>query len=166
MRYPYEVVADASDVVRRIRQLSTRTVIVDIEPFVASWDTSQQALDQGIARLLGQIKDIATVRVLCFATNSARRPSAIPPAPPGLRVDYQACARKPARTAPYQAMPRPGVVVGDQIATDGMLAGRLGFTFLHLRQDLRSMPAGPMLLSGVGQILRPLLFTQAEARRR
>ncbi len=160
----YEVVASEAQAVRRIRQLSVQTVLIDVEPFIAPWDSSQQVLDQGIARVLDQVKDIAAVRVLCFATNSGRLPSAIPPAPPGLRVDYHVSARKPARTAPYRAMPRPGVVVGDQIATDGVLARRLGFTFLHVRQQLRSMPAGPMLLAGAGQMLRPLLFPRRDGR--
>lgn len=158
MRSAYEVVTDEPDVIRRIRLLSAQTVIVDVEPFIATWDSSERALDQGIVRMLDQIKDVPAVRVLCFATNSARLPSAIPAAPPDLRVEYQASARKPARTAPYQAMPRPGVVVGDQIATDGVLARRLGFTFLHVRQEPGSMPAGPKLLSRAGQMLRPVLF--------
>lgn len=158
MNSGYEVVGDQGEVVRRIRELSAQTIIIDIEPFIASWDSSQQELDQGIARLLDQIRGIPAVRVLCFATNSARLPSTIPEAPPGVQLTYLASARKPARTAPYQAMPRPGVVVGDQIATDGALAWRLHFTFLHLRRDLRSMPTGPRLLSRAGRMLRPVLF--------
>jgi hypothetical protein len=49
-------------------------------------------------------------------------------------------------------------VVGDQIATDGILARRIGYSFLHLRPPPEHMPAGPRLLSGCGDALRPLLF--------
>jgi hypothetical protein len=49
-------------------------------------------------------------------------------------------------------------VVGDQIATDGILARRIGYSFLHLRLPPERMPAGPRLLSGCGEALRPLLF--------
>jgi hypothetical protein len=158
VRPGYELITDPDEIPSRIGQLSAQAVIIDIEPFVATWDSSQRALDEGIARVLERFAGIPSVRALCFATNSARLPSAMPDTQPGLRVDYQASARKPSRTAPYRDMPRPGVVVGDQIATDGILARRLRFTFLHVRQELRSMPVGPMLLSGWGQMLRPLLF--------
>ena len=32
------------------RELSVRTMIFDVEPLVAPWNSSQEALDQGIAR--------------------------------------------------------------------------------------------------------------------
>jgi predicted HAD superfamily phosphohydrolase YqeG len=158
VRPGYEVITDSGEVPSRIRRLSAQTVIIDVEPFIATWDSSQQELDQGIARVLDQIKDIPGVRVVCFATNSARLPSVLPESPAGLRVEYQASARKPSLTAAYDGLPRPGVVVGDQIATDGILARRLRFRFLHVQQDLRSMPAGPMLLAAAGQLMRPLVF--------
>jgi predicted HAD superfamily phosphohydrolase YqeG len=46
---------------------------------------------------------------------------------------YLASAVKPLRTAAYRALPRPGAVIGDQLSTDGLLARRLGYTFLHWR---------------------------------
>jgi hypothetical protein len=64
-----------------------------------------------------------------------------------------------AGSSPYRAMPRPGVVVGDQVAADGLLARRLGYTFLHYRPQIASMPTGPRLLFGFGDLLRPLLFS-------
>jgi hypothetical protein len=66
------------------RELSVRTMIFDVEPLVAPWHGSQESLDQGIARILGDVRTVPSVRVVVFATNSARRPSAVP-ARDGLR---------------------------------------------------------------------------------
>jgi predicted HAD superfamily phosphohydrolase YqeG len=154
----YEATADERDIPDRIRRLAPSTVIFDVEPLVAHWDSSQATLDEGIAALIGTMAEISSVRALCFATNSARSPSVPPSAPPGLQVSYLASARKPLRVAPYAGLPGPGVVVGDQIATDGLLARRIGYTFLHFQPQREGMPAGPRLLSGCGAALRPLLF--------
>lgn len=151
----------------RIRELPAATLVMDVEPLVAYWDSGQEALDQGIASVLRQLADASGADVVYFATNSARRPSAgrslarhssagrlsagrlsagrlsagrlsaerslALPGREDLRVMYLSSARKPLRTSPYLALPRPGVVIGDQIATDGVLARRLGYTFLHYR---------------------------------
>jgi hypothetical protein len=96
---------------------------------------------------------------VCFATNSARRPQAVPECA-GARVVYLASAGKPVRIAPYQGFPRPGVVVGDQIATDGLLARRLGYAFVDYRPPLDEIPAGPRLLRQLGQLVRPVAFSR------
>ena len=83
----------------------------------------------------------------------------IPPVP-GVQVIYLASAGKPLRTAPYQDLPRPGAVVGDQLATDGLLAFRLGFTFLHWDPPLTGVPPGPRVLHRLGRLARPLFFTE------
>lgn len=156
---PVYDLADRQEVFRRIRQLAAQTAIFDVEPLIASWDSSQDALDHGLADVVAELEAIDSVHVVFFATNSVRLPSAIPSAA-GLRLEYVASARKPLRAAPYRAMPRPGVVVGDQVATDGILARRLGYTFLHYRPQIASMPAGPRLLFAFGDLLRPLLFSR------
>ena len=74
--------------------MSVRTMIFDVEPLVAPWNGSQESLDQGIARILGDVRTVPSVRVVMFATNSARRPSAVP-ARDGLQVRYLAPAGKP-----------------------------------------------------------------------
>lgn len=163
MRAEYQPVLDAADVPSLIRQRSARTVIIDIEPLIAPWDSGRDALDEGVARFVGQARTIGCLRVVCFATNSARLPSALPDVA-GLQVEYLASARKPLRTTPYKGMPVPGVVVGDQIATDGMLAARIGFTFLHYRPRPSSMPGGPLLLFRCGEVLRPVLFRSSNSR--
>jgi hypothetical protein len=136
-------------------------MIFDVEPLVAWWDTSQGALDQGIAGILGQLDEVPEVQAVIFATNSGRRPSVLPSVP-GVRVDYLASAGKPLRTLPYRGLPEPGAVVGDQVPTDGLLAYRLGFTFLHWDPRLAGVPAGPRLMHMLGRLARPLFFTRNE----
>jgi hypothetical protein len=99
------------------------------------------------------------VRVVCFAANSLRRPPGVP-AGGGVRVVWLASARKPVRVSPYLGFPRPGVVIGDQAATDGVLA-RLGYAFLQYRPHLGRVPAGPLLMCQCGRLVRRLLFTRS-----
>ena len=138
-------------------RLAVKTLIVDIEPLVAPWNSGQESLDRGLARFLGQVRQIPSLRVVVFSTNSARRPAAVPPGD-GIEVRYLASADKPLRTAPYRDLPRPGAVVGDQLPTDGLLAYRLGYAFLHYAPDHASTPVGPRLMHRWGQLLRPVLF--------
>jgi predicted HAD superfamily phosphohydrolase YqeG len=159
VRAAYERVAGLADALRRAGELSAKTVVFDVEPLVAYWDSGQEALDQGVGLVLGQAAVVAGVRVVCFATNSVRRPS-VAPVHPGVRVVYLASAGKPLRTAQYQGFPRPGVVIGDQVATDGVLARRLGYAFLQYHPGQGRVPAGPRLLGWSGQLVRPLLFTR------
>ena len=158
----YERFASVSDVLQRARELAPRTMIVDVEPLVAWWDSGQEPLDSGVARMVSQLGAIAGASVLCFATNSARRPSRVP-AGAAAEVVYLASAGKPLETAQYQSLPGPGVVIGDQLLTDGILARRLGYTFLHYCPDPASMPMGPRLLRYCGWLARPLVFPQAQS---
>jgi hypothetical protein len=157
VRTRYERLADPDGVLERAGKLSVRTMIVDIEPFVSWWDNGQESLDRGVAMLVGKVGALPTVRVLVFATNSARHPSAIP-AGQDITVIYHAFAGKPLRTAPYHGLPRPGAVIGDQVITDGLLARRLGFTFLQYQPSAGDIPRGPRILHFLGQRAVPLLF--------
>lgn len=152
----YERLADRERVLRRIGELSARTIIFDVEPLIAWWDTGQECLDQGIRAMLDLTSAMPGVRVVCFATNSARRPSAVPVVP-GIRVMYRSSAHKPVRIAVYRDLPRPGVVVGDQAMTDGILARRLGYAFLHYTPSLSGTPLGPRLMNYCGRLVLPLL---------
>jgi predicted HAD superfamily phosphohydrolase YqeG len=158
VRTAYERFSCLDEVLARVREMSTRTVIFDVEPLVASWNSGQAALDQGVELVLGRAGEVPEVQLICFATNSLRRPSS-PPAGASMRVVYLASADKPVRTGFYQGFPRPGVVVGDQIATDGILARRLGYTFAQYRPPGR-VPARPRLMNGFGQLVRPILFSR------
>ena len=159
MRAAFTQVAALDDAVRQAGELSARTMVFDVEPLIAYWDSGQDALDQGVARVLSEVAAVPTVQVVCFATNSLRRPSVTPSAP-GVRVVYLASAGKPLRTAPYRGFPRPGVVIGDQVATDGILASRLGYTFVLVSLELMDIPAGPRLMRAGGRLVRPLLFAR------
>jgi hypothetical protein len=140
-----------------VTPLAARTLVFDIEPLVADWDGTQDALERGIDATLGLVAaTIPNVQAVCFSTNSARRPAVLPSVA-GLEVIYLASARKPLNLAPYERLPVPGVVIGDQVLTDGLLARRLGYFFLHYRHP-RSAPPGPRLLDGAGELARPLIF--------
>ncbi len=160
----YQLIKAERELAGRITQLLAQTVVLDVEPLIAPWKSSQRMLDEGIASMLRRVGMLPEVRVLCFATNSAREPS-VAPHLPGKQVIYLASARKPLNVEPYLTLPRPGVVIGDQVVTDGLLARRIGYTFLHLRPALRDMPVGPLLLRGGGELLMPLLFAQRKSAR-
>jgi predicted HAD superfamily phosphohydrolase YqeG len=159
VRPAYDRLATLDEVLRRAGELSARTLVFDVEPLVAYWNSGQQALDQGVASVLARAQAVPGVLVVCFSTNSNRRPSA-PLAGDGVRAEYLASAGKPVRTAYYRAFPRPGVVIGDQLATDGALARRLGYAFLQYYPEGGGLPAGPRLMDWCGQALRPLLFAR------
>jgi hypothetical protein len=99
----YVRVTGPADLFTKDRELSVRTMILDVEPLVTPWRSSQEPLDQGIARILGGIRTVPSVCVVVFTTNSGRRPSAVPSVA-GIEVTYLASAQKPLRTAP---LPRP-----------------------------------------------------------
>ena len=158
MRSRYERLGGLDEALDRIQKLSVQTVIFDVEPLIASWDSSQQTLDRGVTEVLSRAAAVPGLKVICFSTNSLRRPSVIP-AGTEARVVYLAAAGKPLRTSWYRDFPRPGAVIGDQVATDGILARRLGYTFLQCRPT-DDLPAGPRMMHGLGSLVRPLVFTR------
>ena len=157
MTADYVRVTEPADLFAKARELSVRTMILDVEPLVAPWRSSQESLDQGIACVLGCIRTVPSVRVVVFATNSARHPFAVPSVA-GIEVRYLASAQKPLRTAPFHGLPRPGAVAGDQLPTDGILAYRLGYLFLHYDPPYGHVPIGPRLMHRWGRAVRPVLF--------
>jgi len=159
----YVRVTQPADLFAEARRLAVRTMVIDVEPLVAPWDSGTDALDRGIARILDEVRTVPSVRAVTFATNSDRRPSRVP-ACPGIQVAYLASAGTPLHTAPYRALPRPGAVAGDQVPTDGVLAHRLGFSFLHYVPELTGVPLGPSLMHHWGELMRPLLFSRPVAR--
>lgn len=162
MTVGYERFSTATEALRRARELAPGTLIVDVEPLVAWWDSGQEPLDSGVASMVGQLGGLAGLSVLCFATNSVRRPSRIPAAA-SAEVVYLASAGKPLQLAQYQSLPGPGVVIGDQVLTDGILARRLGYRFLHYCPEPAGMPIGPRLLRYCGRPLLPLVFRGARS---
>ncbi len=155
---------ELDDIFDQARTLSVRTLIVDIEPLVSWWDNTQESLDWGVAMVVGKAAALPALRALVFSTNSARRPSVIPAAAE-LDIRYIASAGKPLRLAPYGDLPRPGAVIGDQVPTDGLLARRLGFTFLHYQPPAGGVPLGPRLMHHLGRLAVPALFRRDRMRR-
>jgi len=150
MKVRYTRLADLDGVLAHITSLAATTVVFDVEPLVALWDTDRRSLVLGVEGVLDRVAvEAASVEVVVFATNSRRRLSAVP-ARSGLRVLYLPAAGKPLHIAAYRRLPRPGVVVGDQVATDGVLAWRLGFSFLHCRPHTAAVPLGPKLMNQLG----------------
>jgi hypothetical protein len=177
----YERVTSLAELFARVGELALATLVFDIEPLVAPWNGGQQGLDLGVTEVLGQVETVPSVRAVVFSTNSARRPSVLPAAVgrvdgaglkdgagrvdgagakdgAGLRVEYVASAAKPLRLAPYRDLPRPGAVIGDQLPTDGVLAYRLGYLFLHYDPPYGHVPIGPRLMHSWGRAVRPVLF--------
>jgi predicted HAD superfamily phosphohydrolase YqeG len=159
VRNGYAHVATLGDALRVARERSAKTLLFDVEPLVAYWDSDQQALDQGLTHVVAEAGAVPGVVVVCFATNSARRPS-VSLACPGVRVVYLASAGKPFRLAPYQDFPAPGALIGDQVLTDGILARRLGYDFVHYEPELDKVPRGPWLMNQFGRLALPLLARQ------
>jgi hypothetical protein len=170
----YERVTSLAELFARVGELGLQTLIFDVEPLVAPWNGGQEGLDRGVAEILGRAATIPAVRAVVFSTNSARRPSALPApdggpaaAPEGaraLRVEFVTSAAKPLRLGPYRDLPRPGAVIGDQLPTDGLLAYRLGYLFLHYDPPYERVPLGPGLMHRWGRVVRPLLVRRQERR--
>jgi len=160
----YERVTSLAELFARVAELEVKTLVFDIEPLVAPWNGGQQGLDRGVAEILDWAAAVPSVRAVVFSTNSSRRPSVFPPAPPaaptppGRQVEYLASAAKPLRIGPYRDYPRPGAVIGDQLPTDGILAYRLGYLFLHFDPPYDDVPLGPRLMHRWGRVVRPVLF--------
>ena len=157
MRVPYREVTDLAGVVDWLRELGARTVVLDVEPLVAGWDTDADQLRRGVDEVVALLAEVPGLEVVGFATNSLRRLS-------GALSDgafFVTAARKPLLTRPYRNLPQPAVLVGDQLATDGVLAWRLGFAFAYVRHPEHRHPWGPAMLRRIGGPLRRLLFRTA-----
>jgi hypothetical protein len=101
VRATFERHAGLDDVLGRVARLPARTVIFDVEPLVARWDSGQDALDLGVGLVIGRMAAIPGLRVVCFATNSRRRPSVLPPAGTVLLdISNTGLIRRAARTEP------------------------------------------------------------------
>jgi len=154
VRIPYRQIADLPAAVDWLRELQARTVVLDVEPLVASWDTDADQLRRGVDQAVALLAEVPGLQVVGFATNSLRRLSG----ELGDGAFFVTAARKPLLTRPYRELPKPGVLVGDQLLTDGVLAWRLGFAFAHLHHLPGRRPWGPAMLRQLGRPLRRLLF--------
>ena len=137
---------------------------LDVEPLVAPWHGSQESLDLGIARILGDVRTVPSVRVVILATNSTRRPSAVP-ACDGIQARYLASAEKPLRTAPYHDLPRPGAVQVISSPPTGYSPIGYGLRSCTTAPKLTGVPFGPELMHRWGELVRPLVFRRSATDR-
>jgi hypothetical protein len=157
MRADYQQFSDQDELLSGVEALSPKTVIFDVEPLVASWNTGSSELTGGVERIAAKLSAISGIEFIGFVTNS-RRHIPVTGQAGGPRVFFASSAHKPLLTGPYHRLPRPGVVVGDQLATDGIFAWRLGFVFLHYQPGAGESPAGVRIMNLTGSLLRPLFF--------
>jgi hypothetical protein len=102
------------------------------------------------------------LRTLVFASN-ARSVGRQQLWQKGLEVMFVGGANKPWRTTYLTRAPRPVVVLGDQVLTDGLLAVRLHGQFLHWRAGARA-PWWPRLQEAIGQQVARWVFSPMHSR--
>lgn len=163
MQLYYKRFTRLDDVYQGAFSLMPRTLIIDVEPVVAQWNTDTADLARGMTTTLARLSTLHSLLVVHFSTNSHRQSLSLPPNYL-FSLKYTAAACKPLRTRLYDDLPRPGAVIGDQIATDGVLAWRLGFAFLHFTPPPDELPLGPKVMSMMGRPLLPLLFRPSAAK--
>jgi hypothetical protein len=164
MRADYQQFSDQDELLSCVDSLSPKTVILDVEPFVALWNTGTSELSGGVERLANKLSAIPGIEILGFVTNS-RRHTPVTGQADGPSVFYVSSAHKPLLIQRYRHLPRPGVVIGDQLATDGIFAWRLGFDFLHYNPGAGQSPRGVRIMNLTGNVLRPLFFNSSAHRR-
>lgn len=157
-RTPRLVVRDREAVFAAVPELRPATLVVDVQPFVAPWGCSPGAMVSAAVALSGYLAEaMPNLKTVVFATNDRsvfhrllreERP----------QVTFVGAARKPWRTAYVADVPRPVVVLGDQIITDGLLAFRLHGQFLHWRVRGR-IPWWPRLQAIIGEVLVQFMFS-------
>ena len=157
VKVPRRRVSNLSEALIWAAERGARTVLFDVEPLLAAWNTDAEQLRRGVQQVVDAATALPRVEVMGFTTNSLRRlDSLIGESYP--LVFYWAAARKPLTVKPYRELPQPGVVVGDQIATDGALAWRLGHACAHVMHDPVRVPWGTSVMRLLGSPLADLLF--------
>lgn len=147
----------AVDAIEALRSFAPEALVVDVEPFVCLWDTDDRALAVGLQARLADLADVPSAREVVFITNSKRRPSGLPQLK-WAAVRYVSGARKPFLNPTLaRSLPRPVVVCGDQVLTDGILAWRLNAPFVQLWLPF-CMPVQVRVQRSVGEIVAPLFF--------
>jgi predicted HAD superfamily phosphohydrolase YqeG len=143
-------------VCRVVAEAGARTVVLDVQPMFRGWRSSEVNMEVGpvVSALRAASPELVS---LVFASN-ARRLDLVPPDGCGPVV---VGARKPWRVGYLSAAPVPIVVVGDQVVTDGLLAWRIGATFVHWR-DAGPAPKWPRIQRGLGRVVARWVFINDE----
>jgi hypothetical protein len=163
-RTPRLIVRDRDTALAAVVELQPATLVVDVQPFVSPWGCSSDAAISGAFALSEYLaRATPNLRTLVFATNarSVLRQKLHQERP---QVTFVSAARKPWRIIYLADAPRPVVVLGDQIITDGLLAFRLHGQFLHWRGPGR-IPWWPRLQAMLGALLVRLMFSPMRTAR-
>jgi hypothetical protein len=77
MKASYLSAATVAEVIDHLGRLRARTIVFDLEPLVAFWDTDHTVVAAGIADVLDQLQGMGLEQIV-FATNSTRTPETVP----------------------------------------------------------------------------------------
>jgi predicted HAD superfamily phosphohydrolase YqeG len=154
MRRNRVLIPDVPALLVALGKLRPATLVVDVEPLVVPWDSAQMLFAKAADDFAQTVRtSVPSVTSMVYSSNS-RRPRA---ADGKSRIRIVTAARKPWRMRYLRDEPRPVAVAGDQVLTDGLLAWRLGASFLHW-QFAGPMPRWPRLQRWLGRIVAPFLF--------
>ena len=144
------------EVLEILRHMGPASLVMDVEPLVVSWNSPPSRVNDAMLLISNEIRrNVGSVQAIVFATNS-RRFRAVLREDPSPVVLVQR-AGKPWRRKYAQHLPRPMVVIGDQIFTDGLLAVRLGASFVHVDAGV-TMPAWPRVQRLLGRSIQHVIF--------
>lgn len=143
-----KLVEGGPDPVATALTLSPSLLIIDLEPMLLAWDEPDDRAAAAIAFLLDRVGDRSPVLVL---TNSRRA------VPAHLAEQFRNRANKPWRLPLGIVDTGRVVVIGDTILTDGLLAWRLGATFVSVDRPSRT-PWWPRLQGLLDGLWRRVLF--------
>ncbi|GAA2809934.1 hypothetical protein GCM10010522_29770 [Kribbella solani] len=139
VEHPRYVRSSTEDAISTCLGLRPAVLILDAEPLLIDWSAPDGAWNSRWHEVLSRAVDQG-VGAVVVVTNSRRDLSGlIQPLPDrGTSVRLVRRARKPwttRRTLGLSAAAGSGVVCGDVSLTDGLLATRLGFTFVHVQAE-------------------------------
>ncbi len=157
-RTPRVVIDRRAILISLAAELQTRTLVVDVEPLLSRWHAAdgEAVIAATTAFAHESTARIPSLQHLVFATN-ARMPF-LKGRDFGAGVLFITNARKPWRTKYLKGSPAPITVIGDQVLTDGLLAHRLGGSFLHWRSG-DAMPPWPRAQAIAGRLIENVFFS-------
>ena len=163
-RVPRIVTDQRETLTSLVAELETCTLVVDVEPLLATWGAPVgDVIAGGIAFAHEVAVEVPSLTYLVFTTN-ARMSLPKTLESDCLQISFVSSAGKPWRIGYLTESPRPITVIGDQVATDGLLAFRLGGAFVHWRSH-DNMPLWPRVQTIVGRLIMNAFFApQAPSR--
>ena len=162
MRCNRILIRDVPALMVALDRIRPTTLVVDVEPLVVPWDSAPTLFPNAPDDFAQTVQaSVPSVTSVVYSSNSRCPRTA--DSKPDIRIVTAAC--KPWRTRYLHDEPGPVAVVGDQVLTDGLLAWRLGATFLHWQVTV-PMPRWPRLQRCIGRIAAPSYSRMTMAPRR